>query len=412
MARKYLILIGDGMADWPIASLGNRTPLEAADKPNMDFMAANGAMGMVQVVPREMYPGSDVSNLSIIGYDPKEVYTGRSPLEAASMGVSLGRDDVAVRCNIVALRNSGADSEMEDFSAGHITTAEAAELLATLQEKIDGRGDVPGGLGIRFYPGVSYRHLMVWPGGNDALETTPPHDIHGKKITEYLPRGEGSDLLLSLMELSREIFPDHPVNRRRTAAGKLPGNSIWLWGQGKAPRMPTFRDRYGLAGSVVAAVDLIKGIGVYAGLEIIAVPGATGYVDTNFKGKAEYALRELETKDFVLIHVEAPDEAGHNGNVPDKVRAIERIDREMVGPILRRARSGGDLSVLVMPDHPTPIAIRTHSQEPVPFIFYPAPPGLSPAPGKRYTEVDAKATGQFVEPGTRLIGYLLAGRND
>ncbi len=410
MPRKYLILIGDGMADWPIASLENRTPLEAAHKPNMDFMAANGAMGMVQVVPKEMYPGSDVSNLSIIGYDPREVYTGRSPLEAASMGVSLGRDDVAVRCNIVTLRNSGADSEMEDFSAGHITTGEAAELLAALQEKVDARGDGAKGEGIRFYPGVSYRHLMVWPGGNDAVETTPPHDIHGKQITEYLPRGEGSDLLLSLMELSREIFPDHPVNRRRVAAGKPAGNSIWLWGQGKAPRMPTFRDKYGLAGSVVAAVDLIKGIGVYAGLDIVAVPGATGYVDTNFKGKAEYALRELERKDFVLIHVEAPDEAGHNGSVPDKVRAIERIDREMLGPILDRARSGGDLSVLVMPDHPTPIAIRTHSQEPVPFIFYPAPPGLSPAPGKRYTEAEAKATGQFVEQGTRLIGYLLAGR--
>lgn len=411
MPRKYLILIGDGMADWPIASLGDKTPLEAADKPNMDYMAANGAMGMVQVVPRDMYPGSDVSNLSIIGYDPKEVYTGRSPLEAASMGVSLGPDDVAVRCNIVALRNSGADSEMEDFSAGHIGTGEAAELLGALQEKVDAQGDGLGRLGIRFHPGVSYRHLMVWPGGNDAVETTPPHDIHGKKITEYLPRGAGSDLLLSLMELSREVFPDHPVNRKRAAAGKLPGNSIWLWGQGKAPRMPTFREKYGLAGSVVAAVDLIKGIGVYAGLKTVAVPGATGYTDTNFRGKAEYALRELETKDFVLIHVEAPDEAGHNGSVPEKVRAIERIDREMLGPILERARSGGDLSVLVLPDHPTPVAIRTHAQEPVPFIFYPAPPGLSPAPGKRYTEADAKATGQFVEPGTRLIGYLLAGRN-
>ncbi len=410
MPRKYLILIGDGMADWPIASLGDRTPLEAANKPNMDFMAANGAMGMVQVVPVDMYPGSDVSNLSIIGYDPREVYTGRSPLEAASMGVALGPDDVAVRCNIVALRNSGADSEMEDFSAGHISTGEAAELLAALQEKVDARGDGSEGRGIRFFPGVSYRHLMVWPGGNDGLETTPPHDIHGKKITEYLPRGKGSDLLLSLMELSREVFPDHPVNRKRAAAGKAAGNSIWLWGQGKAPRIPTFRDKYGLAGSVVAAVDLIKGIGVYAGLDVIAVPGATGYVDTNFRGKAEYALRELEKKDFVLIHVEAPDEAGHNGSVPDKVRAIERIDREMLGPILDRARGGGDLSVLVLPDHPTPIAIRTHSQEPVPFIFYPTPPGLAPAPGKRYTEAEAKATGRFVDAGTRLIGYLLAGR--
>ncbi|MGZ8431033.1 MAG: cofactor-independent phosphoglycerate mutase [Candidatus Deferrimicrobiaceae bacterium] len=404
MGRKFIILIGDGMSDWPVPSLGGKTPLEAANKPHMDFMASKGALGMVQVVPKEMYPGSDVSNLSIIGYDPREVYTGRSPLEAASMGVELAEDDVAVRCNVVALKNHGARSEMEDFSAGHIGTGEAAELLRALQERVGDRG-------VRFYPGVSYRHLMVWPGGNDAVETTPPHDIHGKNITEYLPKGEGAELLLELMEISREIFPDHPVNRRRVEAGKPPGNSIWLWGQGKAPRMQTFREKYGLSGSVVAAVDLIRGIGVYAGLELVTVPGATGYIDTNFRGKAEYALRELESKDFVLIHVEAPDEAGHNGSAPDKVRTIERIDEEMVAPILDRARNGGDLTVLVLPDHPTPVAIRTHSQEPVPFAFYPAPSGLSSFPDKRYTEADAKATGQFLDAGTRLIGYLLAERN-
>jgi 2,3-bisphosphoglycerate-independent phosphoglycerate mutase len=404
VGRKFIILIGDGMADWPVPSLGDKTPLEAANKPHMDFMASQGALGMVQVVPKEMYPGSDVSNLSIIGYDPREVYTGRSPLEAASMGVELAEDDVAVRCNVVALKNLGARSEMEDFSAGHIGTGEAAELLQALQEKVEGRG-------VRFYPGVSYRHLMVWPGGNDAVETTPPHDIHGKNITGYLPKGEGAEVLLELMEISREVFPDHPVNRKRVEAGKLPGNSIWLWGQGKAPRMATYREKYGLTGSVVAAVDLIRGIGVYAGLDVITVPGATGYIDTNFRGKAEYALRELETKDFVLIHVEAPDEAGHNGSAPDKVRAIERIDEEMLSLILARAKSDGDLTVLVLPDHPTPVAIRTHSQEPVPFAFYPAPPGLSSFPDKRYTEADAKATGQFLDAGTRLIGYLLAGRN-
>ncbi|MBI5575671.1 MAG: cofactor-independent phosphoglycerate mutase [Deltaproteobacteria bacterium] len=403
MARKYLILIGDGMADWPIASLGNRTPLEAADKPNMDFMASNGALGMVQVVPKEMYPGSDVSNLSIIGYDPREVYTGRSPLEAASMGISLGMNDVAVRCNVVTLKNDGADSEMEDFSAGHISSAESAELLKDLQEKV-------GEKGVRFHPGVSYRNLMVWPGGNDAVETTPPHDIHGKKITEYLPRGDGADLLLDLMAASRELFEDHPVNRQRKAEGKAAGNSIWLWGQGKAPRIEPFKERYGLSGSVVAAVDLIKGIGIYCGLEIVPVPGATGYVDTNYRGKAEHALRALETKDFVLIHVEAPDEAGHNGSVPDKVRAIERIDREMLSLIIGRAKEGGDLSVLLLPDHPTPVAIRTHAQEPVPFVIYPAPEGLSTHPGKRYTEADARSTGQFVEIGTRLMGYLVGKR--
>ncbi len=404
MARKFIILIGDGMADWPIPSIGDRTPLEAANKPHMDFMASQGSLGMVQVVPEDMYPGSDVSNLSIIGYDPREVYTGRSPLEAASMGVELGKDDVAVRCNVVSLKYHGAKSEMEDFSAGHISTGEATELLHALQAKVADKG-------VRFYPGVSYRHLMVWPGGNDAVLTTPPHDIHGKNITDSLPRGEGAEFLLEMMEISREVFPDHPVNRKRIDAGKPPANSIWLWGQGKAPRMMTFREKYGVTGSVVAAVDLIRGIGIYAGLELVNVPGATGYIDTNFRGKAEYALRELENKDFVLIHVEAPDEAGHNGSALDKIRTIERIDEDMVGPILARARNDGDLTVLVLPDHSTPVAIRTHSQEPVPFTFYPSPPGLLSFPGKRYTEADAKATGQFLDAGTRLIGYLFAGKD-
>ncbi len=400
MPGKYLILIGDGMSDWPIDSLGGKTPLETAVKPNMDFMASHGALGMVQVVPKEMYPGSDVSNLSIIGYDPREVYTGRSPLEAASMGIDLADDDVAVRCNVVALKNEGSDSEMEDFSAGHITSQEAAELLRDLEAKVGDRG-------VRFHPGISYRNLMVWPNGNDGVVTTPPHDIHGKKITQYLPKGEGAEFLLDLMEISREVFADHPVNRKRLSEGKLPGNSIWLWGQGKAPRIRPFREKYGLEGSVVAAVDLIKGIGVYCGLDVIQVPGATGYVDTNFRGKAEYALKELERKDFVLIHVEAPDEAGHNGNASDKVRAIERIDKEMLGPILARAKNGGDLALLVLPDHPTPVAIRTHAQEPVPFIFYPAPASMPGSSGRRYTEAEAKATGLFVESGTRLIDHLL-----
>lgn len=403
MRSKFVILIGDGMADWPIPSLNGRTPLEAARKPNMDFMASEGALGMVQVVPKEMYPGSDVSNLSILGYDPQEVYTGRSPLEAASMGVDLGGDDVAVRCNVVALKHSGADSEMEDFSAGHISTGEAAELLESMQRRVDGKG-------VRFYPGISYRHLMVWPGGYDGVVTTPPHDIHGRRITEYLPKGEGAELLLELMEISREIFADHPVNRKRIREGKLPGNSIWLWGQGKAPRMVPFRERYGLSGSVVAAVDLVKGIGAYAGFRQVNVPGATGYTDTNFRGKGEHALRELEEQDFVLIHVEAPDEAGHNGDAPTKVRTIERIDEEILGPLLAQSRKTGDLGILVLPDHPTPVEIRTHSQEPVPFVFYPVPEGLSSHSGRRYTEAEGRATGQFVEKGTSLIGYLLGPR--
>ncbi len=403
MEAKLVILIGDGMADWPIPSLGNRTPLEAAHTPNLDYLASHGALGTVQVVPKDMYPGSDVSNLSILGYDPREVYTGRSPLEAASMGVKLGEDDVAVRCNVVTLANHGGDLRMEDFSAGHIDSAEAAELLRSLQRAV-------GDGGVSFHPGVGYRHLMVWPGGSDAVRTTPPHDIQGKAIADFLPTGDGAERLRELMEISRDVFRDHAVNRRRMERGKPPGNSVWLWGQGKAPRMQAFRDRYGLAGSVVAAVDLVRGIGIYAGLEVIDVPGATGYLDTNYGGKAVFGLRELERKDFVLIHVEAPDEAGHNGSAPEKVRAIERIDEEMVGPLLARARSANDLAFLVLPDHPTPVAIRTHAQEPVPFVFYPAPRRLSSFPGSRYTEADAKRTGQALDSGTRLIGHLLSAR--
>jgi 2,3-bisphosphoglycerate-independent phosphoglycerate mutase len=400
LTRKYLVLIGDGMSDWAVDSLGGKTPLEAAAKPNLDFMARNGATGMVQVVPVEMYPGSDVSNLSIFGYDPAEVYTGRSPLEAASIGVALAPDDVAVRCNIVTIDGEGADSEMYDFSGGHISTEEASELLLSLKEAAAEKG-------VAFYPGVSYRHLMVWPAGRDGMTTTPPHDIHGKKITEFLPHGEGADLFIELMAISREIFPAHPINVRRRAEGKKEANSIWLWGQGKAPRMPTFQQKFGLSGAVVAAVDLIKGIGIYLGLEIVEVPGATGYIDTNFSGKAEYALKALETHDFVLIHVEAPDEAGHNGSAPDKVRSIERIDAEMLGPILERAKAG-DLGILVLPDHPTPIKIRTHAQEPVPFVYYPAPPSMQGNAAARYTEAEARSTGLFVESGTRLMGHLLS----
>ncbi len=399
MASKYIVLIGDGMSDWAVESLGGKTPLEAAFKPNMDFMAQNGATGMVQVVPVDMYPGSDVSNLSIIGYDPREL-TGRSPLEAASIGVKLAPDDVAVRCNIVTIDGEDADSEMFDFSGGHITTSEATELLNALK-------DVAAEKGVSFYPGVSYRHLMVWPGGRDAMITTPPHDIHGKKITEYLPTGDGSELFLELMAISREIFPSHPINVRRRAEGKKEANSIWLWGQGKAPRFTSFQDKFGLSGAVVAAVDLIKGIGIYLGLDIIEVPGATGYIDTNFAGKAEYALKALETRDFVLIHVEAPDEAGHNGSAPDKVRSIERIDSEMLTPILERAKAG-DLCILVLPDHPTPIKIRTHAQEPVPFVYYPAPPSMQGNTASRYTEAEARSTGLFVDSGTRLLGHLLS----
>ena len=399
---KYAIIIGDGMADWKVPSLGMRTPLEAAVIPHGDFMARSGLCGMVQVVSKNLYPGSDVSNLSILGYDPEIYYTGRSPLEAASIGVDLDDDDVAVRCNIVTVDGGIPAGKMVDYSAGHASSDEARALLADLNISLSSRG-------ISFYPGVSYRNLMVWKEGIDSVKTTPPHDIMGKEVLEFLPEGEGANFLREIMTESEEIMADHPVNRKRRKEGKLPASSIWLWGQGKAPRMPSFKDTFGMEGSVIAAVDLLRGIGKYLGMEIIDVPGATGYVDTNFEGKGKACLKELERKDFVVLHVEAPDEAGHNGDGPTKVHCIEEIDRFVIGPLLSIIRGGADLRILFLPDHPTPIEIRTHANEPVPFLIYPAPGvhGKEYTPPSGYTEEEASRTGVIVEKGTNLITLLL-----
>ncbi|RMG59514.1 MAG: cofactor-independent phosphoglycerate mutase [Deltaproteobacteria bacterium] len=396
---KYVIVIGDGMADWKIEELGKKTPLEVAEKPAADRMAREGLLGLVQVVPKDMYPGSDVSNLSILGYDPARYYTGRSPLEAASIGVNLGPDDVAVRCNIVTIEGEIESGLMVDYSAGHVTTEEAARLLESLNEAI-------GNERVRFYPGVSYRNLMVWSGGEDGVQTVPPHDIMGQPLNGNLPKGEGSEFLISLMKKSREVFADHPVNRERRRQGKREASCVWLWGQGKAPVMPSFRERFGMDGSVIAAVDLIRGIGKYLALEIVDVPGATGYVDTNFEGKGRYCIERLREKDFVLVHIEAPDEAGHNGDAREKVRAIEKIDRFVLSPLLELIDGGEDIRVLFLPDHPTPVEIRTHSNEPVPFLIYPWD-GDEGGKGGRYTEDDAKSSGVFVEKGTSLIELLL-----
>lgn len=397
---KYVIVIGDGMADWKIASLNNMTPLEAAKKPNADFMAKNGLCGLVQIVPQSMYPGSDVSNMSVLGYDPKIYYTGRSPLEAASIGVDISNSDVAVRCNIVTLEGRIPSGNMVDYSAGHISTEESRSLLEELTA-------ATRGLGVDFYPGVSYRNLMVWHEGKERVKTVPPHDIMGKKIDQYLPSGEGADLLLKVMKISENVFVNHDVNKIRGDGGKGAGSCVWLWGQGKAPEMPLFREKFGLDGSVIAAVDLIRGIGKYLGLEILEVPGVTGYLDTNFAGKGEYCLDALKKSDFVLVHVEAPDEAGHNGDVAGKVKAIEDIDQHIIGPLLDKIRAGRNMRVLFLPDHPTPIAIRTHSNEPVPFVIYPSPDGRSGNFAKRYAEEDARNTGFFVERGYELISVLL-----
>ncbi|NTW60021.1 MAG: cofactor-independent phosphoglycerate mutase [Nitrospirae bacterium] len=367
---KYIILLGDGMADRPCADLGGKTCLQAARTPNLDQLATLGQVGMVHTVPDGYAPGSDVANLSVLGYDPRKYYTGRSPLEAASIGVALGPDDVAFRCNLVTLKLSGGGTAsarrkalMEDFSAGHISTQEARTLIEEIDRAL-------GSAHIRFYPGVSYRHLMVWKGGRDRLECTPPHDIQDKDIQDYLPRGEGDDIINELMTASFDLLTNHPVNKARLENGKRAANSIWLWGQGKRPSMPTFREKYGIEGAVISAVDLTKGLGVYAGFEVINVPGATGWLDTNYVGKAEHALFALKTKDFVYLHVEAPDEAGHTGDVKNKIRAIEDFDEFIVGNIMHGMKQFDEYRILALPDHPTPLEIRTHSAEPVPFVLY------------------------------------------
>ena len=367
---KYIILLGDGMADRPHADLGGKTCLQAASTPNLDQLATLGQTGMVHTIPPGFPPGSDVANLTVMGYEPGKYYTGRSPLEAASIGVELGPDDVAFRCNLVTLRITGGKSSgsgrkaiMEDFSAGHISTQEARLLIEEIESKL-------GSDRIRFYPGVSYRHLMIWKGGKDRIECTPPHDIQDKSIQDYLPRGDGDDIINSLMEGSIDFLQAHPVNKTRQEAGKRMANSIWLWGQGRRPNMPTFREKYGLEGAMISAVDLMKGIGIYAGFEVINVPGATGWIDTNYVGKAEHALWALKTKDIAYVHVEAPDEAGHTGDLKNKIKAIEDFDEFIVGNIIHGMKQFDEYRILALPDHPTPVGIRTHSNDPVPFVIY------------------------------------------
>lgn len=399
---KYIILIGDGMSDYPILELGNKTPLEAARTPNMDYLAQNGSMGLVKNVPDGYPPGSDVAILSVLGYDPRKYYTGRSPLEAASIGVELLPSDLALRCNLVTLLEDGGRIFMGDYSAGHIATDEAKSIITTLDNELSQDG-------VRFYPGISYRHLAVWHNGPDAgqMETTPPHDITGKEIGDYLPKGEYSKKLIRLINSSQMLLKEHPVNLAREKKGMKLANSIWLWGQGRKPDMPTLKKRFGIEGSVISAVDLVKGVGIYAGLNVVNVPGATGYLDTNYIGKAEYALRELEVKDFVCVHVEAPDEAGHTGSIKDKIKAIEDFDDKVVGTILKGLENFGAFKISVLPDHPTPIVKKTHTREPVPFAIYSSSDRGQRHKAEAFTEDNAKGTGLVEEEGYRLLERLL-----
>ena len=402
---KYIVLLGDGMADWPLDELGGKTPLQVAHKPNMDTLAKRSLMGMVKTVPDGMPAGSDVANLSVFGFNPREVYTGRSPLEAVSMGIRLSDDDIALRCNLVTLSDTAAyqDATMLDYSAGEITTEEASELIQAIAQALNREG-------LSFYPGVSYRHCLVWNKGPLDLELTPPHDISGKPIREYLPKGKGGEVLLDLMVKSRDILKNHPVNIRRMKKGLNPATSIWLWGQGKRPAIPLFIEKYGLCGAVISAVDLIRGIGKASGMHTVEVPGATGNIHTNFKGKAMAALDELKSgRDLVYIHVEAPDECGHQGLVQEKIRSIELIDREVLGTLLDGLEGSGDYSILILPDHPTPIAIRTHCSDPVPFMIYRSG---NPVVDENavYTEAYASGKDLLIEKGYTLMDMFLGNR--
>lgn len=396
---KYIVLLGDGMSDEKLEQLGGRTPLQAAKTPNMDFMAQRGAIGLARTVPAGLPPGSDVANLSVFGYDPRSCYTGRSPLEAASMGVKLDADDVAFRINLVNLAPRATTLLMQDYSAGHISTEEGRELVLALQQEL-------GNAEFQFYPGISYRHLLVWKGGNDRITATPPHDITGQSILDYLPVGEGADKLINLMNASQLVFHNHPQYKKRLEAGKLPANSAWFWGQGKAPLMETYSAKFGLSGAVISAVDLVRGIGVYAGLEIVKVAGATGYIDTNYRGKAEAALEALERADYVYLHVEAPDEASHSGNLGHKLQAIEDFDSQVVGVVMEGVKKFGEYRILCTPDHPTPVARMTHTSDPVPFILYAGEQSQKPGVAG-YDEDSAKASGLFVDEGFRLMELML-----
>jgi 2,3-bisphosphoglycerate-independent phosphoglycerate mutase len=400
---KYIILQGDGMADYPLEVLGGKTPLEAAKTPNMDWLAAHGVFGMAHVIPKGFPPGSDVGNMSIMGYDPAVYHTGRSPLEAASMGVALGPNDIAFRCNLVTLGGSGSETFMEDFTSGHISTEDAAAIIRDIAREL-------GRDGIEFFPGVSYRHLMVWRDGKEKMETTPPHDITDQKVAPYLPNGDGAELLRELMEASKPVLADHPVNRKRAAGGQRKASSIWLWGQGRAPALPPLTERFGIRGGVISAVDIIHGLGVYAGLERIFVPGITGFLDTNYSGKGEYGVKSLEKNDLVFIHVEATDEAGHMGDVEKKIQAIEDFDEKVVGTVLQRMAHRKDWRVLLMPDHPTSIALKTHVAEPVPFVLYSAERSRNNG-NVGYNEKDAAKTGIVAEQAFKLMEALIEGRS-
>ena len=398
---KIAILVGDGMSDYPIEELGAKTPLDVAKIPNMNEMAKAGAIGLVKTVPAGMKPASDVANLSILGYDPKTYYTGRGPLEAANIGIEIAEDEIAFRCNLVTANND----TMADYSAGHISDKESKILMDFLDKKL-------GSDKIRFYHGKSYRNLVVIKvrskddlGALMKTSCTPPHDITGKGIGKYLPKGKGASLLLKLMAESRPLLEKHEINKVRVDLKENPANMIWLWGQGTNPNMPSFKGMFGVEGSVISAVDLVNGIGKLTGLELISVPGATGYYDTNYQGKGEYAVNALKKKDFIFVHVEAPDEAGHNGDMRAKITAIENFDKYVVGAVWRYLKQTGSFRIMALSDHATPVSARTHVSDPAPFVI--AGDGVTHNGFTVFNEANAKLSKLIFRSGAALTSALI-----
>ena len=399
---KYVVLLCDGMADYAVPELGNLTPMQKANKPNMDMLAKKAEVGLVKSVADGLKPGSDVANLSVLGYDPMVYYSGRSPLEAGSIGIDMKPTDVSFRCNLVTLSDEENydDKTIIDYCAGDISTEEAAVLVKYLAENFDNDE-------FRLYAGVSYRHCLIWNNGTmDVGTLTPPHDITGKPIKEHLPTHPNVKKLYEMMKKSYDLLKDHPLNKEREARGERPANSMWFWGEGVKKPLASFKDKYGVNGSMISAVDLLKGIGKFSGMKVVNVPGATGYLDTNFEGKAQACIDELKSgQDFVYIHVEAPDECGHRYEIENKVKAIEIIDEKILGPVLNALEGYDDYKVLIMPDHATPLALKTHTNDPIPYLIY-HKKGEVAGPDT-FSEESAKAGGIFVEIGHTVMDKFI-----
>jgi 2,3-bisphosphoglycerate-independent phosphoglycerate mutase len=392
---KYVIVLPDGAADEPLPQLGGRTPLEAARIPNMDWVAQNGHLGSVVTIPTGYLSGTDVGTLSLLGANPDLYYSGRAPLEALAKGLTAKPDQLIFRCNFVTI----VDGMMEDFTAGHITQEDADELIATLNSEL-------GSEGCEFHPGVSYRNLLLLDNSGDMeLRCVPPHDIPNQPVAEHQPKGKGIDRINWIMERGAQILANHPVNQRRIAAKHLPATNIWLWGQGGAIPLESIQSRFGLSSVTITAVDIIRGIAVGMGMELIEVPGATGYIDTDYDAKGAAAVAALDRYDLVVVHVEAADEAGHLGDAAEKVKALERIDEAVVGPLLEALKSRGDFRILIAPDHPTPVSTKAHSSTPPPFCM--AGSGIQPGSGLQFSEVDARTSARVVDPGHTLLGQFL-----